>query len=200
QPPPMAAPDEAWARASKRIKRDRRQAEYLSRLAGQAMVDATAERLTRITPGQFDVYTSYTRNATSKFNGPGRAGKPPSRRQVLLAEALGRLPKFEGTVWRGIALQDAAATIRAWQNDGVIMDAGFASASLDEGEARRFAQGGVLLKIEGKSGVYMAPLTTLARLRKEQEVLFPRSARFRILRVLPPSGGESLWIVEVEGE
>ncbi|MGH9344305.1 MAG: hypothetical protein ACRD19_11155 [Terriglobia bacterium] len=48
------------------------------------------------------------------------------------------------------------------------------------------------MKIESKTGVYMAPLTTLARLRVEQEVLFGPCARLLVKRISAPNAVEPL--------
>jgi len=58
----------------------------------------------------------------------------------------------------------------------------------------------VLLKIRSKTGVYMAPLTTIERLRKEDEVLFQRATLFRLVSATPLTADEPCWIVELVEE
>jgi hypothetical protein len=197
---PASAWSQEWENAAKRIQRDRRQAEYLSQQAGADMIAATAERIEKLTPKEFDAYTSYTRNPISKFNAPSRA-RQVRRQHVVLTDALSALPKFEGVVWRGIKTDDPAGLVASWQTGGSVLDPAFASASLDEKVARRFAGAqGVLLKIRSKTGVYMAPLTTIERLRKEDEVLFQRATLFRLVSATPPTADEPCWIVELVEE
>jgi hypothetical protein len=94
-----------------------------------------------------------------------------------VASALGRLPPFQGTVYRALGGSDPAR-LEAYQPGAVLTEKAFTSTTPSDAAAWRF--GKVMLVIDAKhAGKEIWPLAGNMN-RGEQEVLFPPGTRFEV--------------------
>jgi len=103
-----------------------------------------------------------------------------------LDSALKKLPKYRGTIYRGVSFDDAEGWIDFVKRfaGGTFIDPGYMSTSIDAGIAQRLGFKGpntVFMKIKatGKAGHYVTPYSKYSG---EFEVLFERGARFRVIK------------------
>jgi hypothetical protein len=90
----------------------------------------------------------------------------------IARSAMDKLPKFQGTVYRGLNLP--AAELAKHTTGSVISYPAFTSTAAEQGAAFNHHQ--VLLKIQSKSGADLRALNP-----HEAEILFPPNSQFRVL-------------------
>jgi hypothetical protein len=114
-----------------------------------------------------------------RFNNSLRAGKTPkSTKWVDMYMQHG--PKASGTVYRGID----GVYYKTLSKGATITDSGYSAASMDPSIAKYFAtrktKGGVM---EISSGANLAVINFIYGHSDEQEVIFPRGTKFKILDI-----------------
>ena len=109
----------------------------------------------------------------------------------LIDEALDALPTFEGTVFRGMPLENLPEGFPEEFVEGAdFSDPGFLSANSETPFSGEFQ-----FEIESKTGVVISELSGIGN---ESEILFPSETQFRIESVTPTADGEATLIVLTE--
>ncbi|MGH8013705.1 MAG: phage minor head protein, partial [Candidatus Binataceae bacterium] len=199
-PPPI--PPDPWQDAPKDLRAERRLAERLSSRRGEHAENETEAAFRALRPDGFQEISDYVKTS-HPFNYQRRLGGPVTDKMLRLDDALQKLPKFNGRVYRGISMTPKAAADRValWRSQGYVDDAAFISASRNAAAARKFGNR-IFLRLESRTGAKIYPLTWRRQYRNEQEVLFRLNRRFRIVKFqeVKNKDGSRRWIIDAEEE
>lgn len=113
-----------------------------------------------------------------------------------LNQALGKLPNYQGTVFRGSELNPWEIDFyrQAEKDDLEIVDLAFASASTSKYVAQEFSKGSVIFSIASKTGKSVEKLSFHGH---EKEILFQSKCRFRLIAIDDSENVLTIYLREV---
>lgn len=166
---------------------------------------AAKHKLTRDEFKSIDNYTSITYSTVIKYQRTGKGNAFAKKQVEDLVAATKKLPKFKGTVYRGIAVNKKTAQSIVKQKSVELKS--FASTSKDLKVAKVFASARksndgtssfVEFHMRVKTG---ADIELLSSIRNEREVLLSKGTKFKVVdveQIVDKADGRTGYIMHVE--
>lgn len=145
--------------------------------AHQAKVDKWTKNLSHAERATIKQWSQSGYHSIRKDEAAGKETETTKAFHSALASA----PKFEGTTYRGINVPTSSDAYKMFTTPGaeVKFDSS-ASTSRSAKQAASFAQGSIVMRIKGKSGVAMEHLSSY---KHEKEIIMPHGTKYKVVSV-----------------